>query len=395
MAGGKYDCIVVGAGPAGISALEELSRVGARVLLIERQKLPRHKLCGGAISGACEKALQKDITPVVEDAIMTVLLSYGKGPPLECHAGQQPFAKLVTRDNFDALLLEDVRAHGCEVREDTKLVTLEENSAGVRVGTSKGKLEADILLGADGANGITARYVLADRRRSRKPGMGLQAEVFPRGSVLEGFRGKALVRYGLPIRGYGWLFPKRDHLSVGVGTFSGDHARLPEAFRKFLEVLGLAQLPMSRPHGHPIPLTDGGTPLWRGRILLAGDAAGLVDPLSGEGVLHAITSGKTAAQYICQALDTGKVEFSGYHEAMQKGLIRFLETARGLSDHFYRYPGLFHRLFKRNPSLLSAYFRAVRGDGSYKELVETLRKEFALARFLPGLNLSVPRPPDP
>src|SRR5690606_25552317 len=171
---------------------------------------------------------------------------------------------------------------------------------------------------------------------------------------------------GDPPWGYGWVFPKARHLSVGVGTLRPGNARLPERFQAFLAALGLEGNP-KKVSGHPIPLPSSGR-LSVPRVLLAGDAAGLADPLSGEGIAHAIRSGKLAAEAAIGALGTGDFRFLDYNGAIHSHILIELRAAERVARVFHRMPRLFFTLLERSPDTLSHYFKIVQGKATYRQL---------------------------
>ena len=136
-------------------------------------------------------------------------------------------------------------------------------------------------------------------RRRRLLTAAIEAEVTPDAETWERYAGKALFDLGALPFGYLWVFAKKEHLSVGIAQFSGKYAPLRQTLLREMAHLGI-DLTGARLHGHTLPLYQGAEPRGTARTLLVGDAAGLVDPLSGEGIRHAIASGKIAAQAILE-----------------------------------------------------------------------------------------------
>ena len=238
--------------------------------------------------------------------------------------------------------------------------------------TSRGAFRATVVVGADGANSRVAKAIgLFNHDR----GVAIEAEVTPTPSLLESYRDKVYVSYADPAWGYGWIFPKKERLSVGVGTFSKSRRDVKEAFHRFLHARGLTDLPM-QVYGHPIPTGGSPRPIASDRVLLAGDAAGLNDPLSGEGIAHAIGSGKVAARHVITALSTGDFAFRRYQEEIDKGVVADLGRARWIAHKLYAFPRLFYWLFTKSPPTLELYFRLVRGEVGYTDVTRHLQEEF-------------------
>lgn len=312
-----------------------------------------------------------DWSHTIEAALHHVELSCRLGPPLRLGA-DKPYAHFVQRARFDNLLLEKAIEAGGEVRQGALVKEIEVHGEYVEVQTSHGTFRSSVLVGADGANSVVARSLnLFDKQR----GIAIDAEVYVPDAVYRRFQDTVYLSYGDPVGGYGWVFPKGDHLSVGVGTFYSKREPLQEPLDRLLAHLDLAEYRIEK-FGHPIP--DGGRPrtIHTQRALLVGDAAGLNDPLSGEGIAHAVSSGAIAATHISSALGTGDFSFDAYQRHIDREIRSELRRAAWIAHKMYRYPRIFHWLFQRNPDTVALYFRLVAGEIGYVELVDHLRKQF-------------------
>ena len=221
----RFDAIVVGAGPAGSTAAYRLSGAGARVLLLDRERFPRDKPCGGGLTYRAVRQLPVRVDAVVEDVVDRFELGFRYGPRFE-RGGEGPLVLMTQRRRLDAHLAEHAAEAGADFRDGVRATALElaETDATVRFdGTSA---VAPVVIGADGVNGLTARALeLGVRRRY---GVALEGNVSYAHAHEERWRGRAVVELGAVPGGYAWVFPKGDHVNVGVGGWESEGPRLRE-----------------------------------------------------------------------------------------------------------------------------------------------------------------------
>jgi flavin-dependent dehydrogenase len=169
---------------------------------------------------------------------------------------------------------------------------------------------------------------------------------------------------GIP-GGYGWLFPKGDHVNVGVGGWQYLAGTLRERLRRLCDFYGLNDGLIYGLRGHHLPVRRAGSPIARGRVALAGDAAGLVDPLSGEGIYAAIYSGREVAGAVSRLLSGEIGSLSSYADVIDRELMPDLEASRRFQDCFYLVPGLYVGLLRRSDRIWGLLARLIRGEQSY------------------------------
>lgn len=367
----RFECIVVGAGPAGSTALRRLAQLGVKACAVDKAAFPRYKPCGGAISALTSRELDFQWEDLIEASLHRVDLSFRHNEPLRCES-DAPFAHFVMRDRFDHRLLEKAIEAGGQFIPEAGVTGIEPNDDGVIVRTNKGAFQADVVIGADGANGPTARAVGLFRSDR---GIAVEAEIDAPSEVLARYQDRVYISYAEPPWGYGWVFPKKDRLSVGVGTFSHRRRAIKDAFEHFLQATQLDGLPMEV-YGHPIPTGGDPRPIYTGRVVLTGDAAALNDPLSGEGIAHAVLSGKIAANHVVKAMEQGQFDFSDYQEEIQRRIVDELGRAASIAEKLYTFPRLFYWLFTKSPGTLELYFRLVRGELRYEDLSTELQRVF-------------------
>lgn len=387
-----YDALIVGAGPAGCAAAFDLARAGRRVLLLEKRSFPRHKACACGLTRKTLKALRYAVDPVLERSCRDVVLQEAgpafltgrrtadKSCEVRVHL-RTPFCAMAVRERFDAFCLKRTLAEGLparrpELRKIEGIVALRELDTHIELeitlpdGTTE-TLQANVLIGADGSNGQTRRLaagIAADGKTWATAAL-LPAEPawYARGFALE-----ATVPYrALPAKlpagdapldlvfdfapiagGYGWLFPKGDHINIGVGGFvpqtgnsiaeaaegmvyeTVSRALLNDYTRSKLGV-DLAALPQAHVTGQHLGL-GGHAYVPHGRILLTGDAAGLVDPLTGEGIHSAIVSGQAAAAAVIEGADAAG--FAAAYLRHLQPLQATLAFSHRAARSFYREP---------------------------------------------------------
>jgi flavin-dependent dehydrogenase len=244
-----------------------------------------------------------------------------------------------------------------------------ETGDSVRVAVGGRQVTAHYLVGADGALSGVARS-LGLRPQPRMGGtLELEVPLDGREDLQIAYGSRAIFSLGTLPGGYAWVFPKGDHLSVGVGRFRPGRVDLRGALQREMERLGIA-LGGLRPVGHPIPCYQA-RPwlLWRVRpqeklstlrCLLVGDAAGLVDPLLGEGIRYAIASARLAARAIA------KDDLSGYERAIWKEIGHNLATAALTANLFYRWSRRCYQLGVRNPVIVRQFVDLLTERVSYQ-----------------------------
>jgi geranylgeranyl reductase family protein len=291
----RFDAVVVGAGPAGSATAIHLARGGARVLLVDRARFPRDKPCGGGLTGRALRSAPCDVGPVVERDVDRFVVRVGFRRKAERRA-DSTVIRMTRRRRLDLHLVEQAAAAGVDFRDGTRVgeIALEEDGVTAVVGSAS--VRAPYLVGADGANGVVARGIGLGEGIVRN--VALEGNV-PWGPLDPGsYTGSAWIELGTVPGGYGWVFPKGDHANLGVGGSLGEGPRLRAHLDRLARAHGVEPSSLEDVRGHRIPMRRLGTPAARGRVLLVGDAAGLVDPLSGDGIYEAFVSGRLAAEAI-------------------------------------------------------------------------------------------------
>ena len=296
----KYDVAIIGTGPAGGMAAWALSKTGLRTVILEKEALPRHKPCGGAIAGSAGNLFEYDINPVIENRVGSIKQLYDFDRP---HFSPSPGSPvlLVNRTDFDAYLVRQSlqSANGAIIlREGFQVTGIEENDNHIVIyGKGAEPVIADYLIGADGATGKTADCLGLNRDRLNAIAIDAEVEVTTETYARES--GQMTFNYFCVPCGYGWIFPKKNNLlSCGIGVWDG-RINMKKAMSAFLEnSFSPGAIIAMTWFGHPIPIYAGHRRIASKRTCLVGDAASLVDPVIGEGIQYALKSGMVAAAVI-------------------------------------------------------------------------------------------------
>lgn len=379
----EFEVAVVGAGPAGATVARELATSGIQTVLIERAQLPRYKSCAGGIPIRTARILPFPIDGVVEDTIAAIQVSHRGRGRFE-KTDQTPFAAMVMRDRFDKLLVDHAIDAGAELVDACPVREIRRVDGGFQLQTAAGALRARLLVGADGANSIVAR--------STRLGAGLteacalEAEIAAPTETLLRWRGRVNVDFGYQPSGYGWVFPKGRLLSVGLVRPLSLARRLHQELNQYLDSLDLAGAPVERIAGHKVLFRRAHEPIAGPGALLTGDAAGLVDEFTEEGIYYAIRSGQIAARVLCRQLESRHSWLGAYERAVDRELMPELRAARTIGRLFYgvlsRMPQAMLQLSERVDYLWRAFFRVQHGESSYADELNRARVISPLARWL-------------
>lgn len=343
-----FDVAIVGTGPAGGIAALSLAGSGLKVALIEKEKLPRPKACGGLMPAAVSRLLGESILDDAENRIDRLSYTNNYQEPVIKKLPQKGLI-LVDRARFDMALVDNALevGHGNVCLVDGYSVnTVEENARGIVLHSKGGQtaIRADFLIAADGAASKTARCLHLNPSRQLAP--AIDAELVVTSQQYENFAGSIFFDYFCLPGGYGWIFPKANGtLSCGVGSWAGARgirSHLDEYLRRNLKQ---GQIKSTSYRGHPIPIFSGDFRVCSERTCLAGDAASLADPTSGEGIRFALLSGKLAADTVAKAAE-GNGNCKPYSDRLATMLDRSLmQTLRFASLPFRQAPDLYYRRF--------------------------------------------------
>ncbi len=374
MKAGRRDVIVVGAGPAGSTAARKLALAGCDVLLLERYDLDRRKSCAGGISPRAVRALDFPIDSVVEHSVGAYTFSY-RAQSFYPAGTMDVNIRMVRRSRFDRLLAEKAAEAGAEVRPQSPADEIREDENGVTV-LSKGKWHpAAALVGADGATGVVARSL--GLARGVRLGAAVEGEVRVPLSQLREAQSSILFDMGALPRGYRWVFPKGDHLNVGSCTTQpkvrGVKASCLELLDRNPLLRGYSDLSMT---GAPLPYLAAPCSLNSRRAVVCGDAAGLVDPLTAEGIQHAVETGNLAAERVEGFLRRGE-SLDRYTERVLETAFAELAVAEKFARLMQRHPYVCFRVGVRNRRVSALLADVASGRKSYPAIYDEIKRKFS------------------
>jgi geranylgeranyl reductase family protein len=371
-----FDCIIVGAGPAGGSAAYHLAKQGRSVLILEKDALPRYKPCGGGVSPSIAQWFDFDFSPAISCRTNTLRYTWNLEDPVDVTLeGQEPIW-MVRRDIFDHFLVQQAQKQGAELRDNTAVTSIEFKVDRWHVNTAHGSVEAKYLIAADGAKGNMAKWLgFKDRKRRLAGALEVDATNNDVSNVIN-------LEFGLVKNGYIWNFPKADGYSIGIGTFRGGES---QDFKKILDGYSQGAFGIDinnfKQYGHPLCVWDGDQKLHTQNALLAGEAACVVDPMTAEGIRPSILSGIKAAGAIHQALSGTSNALEKYSEEMATEWGTEMKWAQRLAGAFYQFPKVSYKAAVKRPGGSIMMAKILAGELSYSDIAGKAIKKLGGSMF--------------
>ncbi len=364
-----YDAVVVGAGPAGATAARLLSRKGLKVLLIEKKKLPRPKLCAGAVSLRADKYLPPDWENAVLNTVYGGNLGW-RGERYVKARSPQPVVKIVDRASFDLYLTLKAQDEGTEVHQGETFLNFRSPYGDcIEVETDRGTYKAKYLVGADGALSRTLKVY----GYGRKPVPVVEAIVeAPIGDMDEVFIDIGLVKWG-----YGWVFPHGENrVSVGLASLKGEVKNLRDLLKEYIgshPLLKGGKLLSLK--GWFIPTSKGSLIKGEGRLFFLGDASGATDAVLGEGIYYAVRQAHIFADCVSENWEETRRCYGKHLKTLEREfLFAYLTGAIA-----YNFQGLLFKELRKED--LYEFFQFLRGEKNFKDIFL-----YGVKRFISALS---------
>ncbi|MEO1590432.1 MAG: geranylgeranyl reductase family protein [Cyanobacteria bacterium J06632_22] len=375
-----FDCIIIGAGPAGATAAYHLARCDRRVLLLEKAKLPRYKPCTGAVSPSVVQWLPVDFSPAIDFKTRRVRYTWKLADAVEAELETEPIW-MVQRSVFDAFLVEQAASQGAAVQDGTPVIGISKTDQGWQVMLPNGAQTARYLIAADGAVGSTAAWLGFKTLKARQATV-LEVPVTtspPPSAVYPAIN----FEFGLVKQGCAWSFPKQGGVALGVTRFVGGDLNQPQQLLSdYATALGL-DASQGTFYRHPLQLWQGRRALHTHQALLVGEAAGLVDPLAAEGIRPAMYSGTRAAEAIDRALAGASDALATYTETIHTEWETDIQWAQRIASVFFRVPNIGYQVGIKRPSATKRLGQILAGEVRYVDIANRVIRRMSTG-LLPG-----------
>ena len=364
---GNLDAIVVGSGPAGSRAAERLARAGARVVVVEKHRIPRYKTCGGGVVGRAFHWAQAAVTASEESRAHRARLTFSDMPGAYHLQDDRPLVHLVMRDRLDQELLLQAQRSGAHLLEECSVSGAQRLGAYWHLDTSCGALRAPGVIAADGVNSRMARAAGWPAVSRLAP--ALEWEITVDDASMRRIANEVRFDFISALRGYAWVFPKRQGLSVGVLSTRRGARDLSATLMQYLKDRHLQPRHIAK-HAWMIPLQPRAATLAQNGVFLVGDAAGLVDPVTCEGISAALWSGDLAGRCLQESQLNPQAALALYQKELQADLLVELRWARRLARVLYGPRWLRQFLFDRFGTVLcEAMGSVISGRHTYRSLL--------------------------
>lgn len=335
----KYDALIIGAGPSGMSAAISLQKAGITNVVLEKKEFPRKKTCGGLVTLKTLKALEELLGMQGSDLVSAVFCDsgdtvelYHKYEPLTRSQTAVPFY-FVKRESFDNFLVDRYRGMKGTLYENTGNYSIDFSDKSVRLENGD-ELGFDHLIAADGALSSTGTLLGYPKTH---PGFCVES-FLPKSDLVKkaGYSGELRIHLGMVEKGYAWVFPSGDEVCVGLGGVYSDKTDYIRELKSFLGQMGVTGSKYKIrgafvPYGEVVDQRKG-----RDDVALVGDAGGFVDPIYGEGLYFAVRSGCEAAGALVsykERPETGS--FKSFFSDNMKPYVKLIKQGRKLQKYFF------------------------------------------------------------
>ena len=389
-----YDIIIAGGGPAGAVAAERAAQKGLSVLVLEKETYPRDKTCGGGVSQKALDAIQGINKELIECEIFRARIFM---PDYQSFTGEldDRIAITVMRRDFDHWLINRAKDSGAQVHDNEPVKDIKFSKDYVEVVTPENGYQARMIVGSDGVNSVVARKSGIRTRWGSDISLCLETEVeLDDALIAECVEAGTLEFYFRGPGSYGWVFPKRGRLSVGLGGPIPQMRGSREMFISFVKDISLQKKinlmdRITRINSNLIPLGGVNRTIHDERVILTGDAAGFVDPFLAEGLYYAIKSGEIAADIAALAVENNNFsrEFlAGYVTKCDDAFGSDLKAARRFAKFAYGNIDRSLKILRSDKQMFLKYLETVRGDMTYADFNKwcVLRSPVTFLKLISG-----------
>ena len=375
-----YDVAIIGSGPSGASAAFRLGQLGLKCVIIEKEKLPRYKTCGGGFVFRGRKNMPFDISDVVEREFDSVDIYFDSQKLFFKTHRKKPIVTMIMRDAFDNLIVREAQKSGVFLLQGEALTDIQLGEI-AQLQTSNQLIQSRFVIAADGALSPTAKLAGWPETRMMCPALEYELEVSD--EDFERLATSARFDIDAVPMGYGWCFPKKNHLSIGVGNFMKKNGKvnLKKHYQSYLKSINIKEIKKSSAHGFIIPVSPRRDGFVKQNIFLIGDAAGFADPLTAEGISNSIYSGILAAEAIVSSEMNLKTAANNYNQFLNSKLLPELSTGAQLAQLFYEQKKLRNLILKRYGQRAAEIMTDIfMGERSYpKDYKKSIKKRFKKA----------------
>ncbi len=376
-----FDAVVIGGGPAGSAAAYTLAARNLRTCLIDKSDFPREKLCGGLVTERSKDTFESVFSRKWDEQLFVSTKS------IAFYAGNKHLGSPTTTENtlyftmrreFDAYLLKLAREAGATAKLNTRVTNLDIKNDKIELEGGE-VVKYRYLIGADGVNSQVAKELFGASFDQDKIGFGLEVEV-PRESLPDQPQ-LAEIDFSATDWGYGWIFPKKRTFTIGVGGLQKQNPDIKSRLSEYLLLKGL-DIANYKVKGQFIPFGDFRKSPGINNVLLCGDAAGLVDPITGEGIAYAMQSGYAAGNAIYQASSSNQFgEVLGIYLKSYAKITEQIKQARRW--RYLIFPKIVQRPFRwafaDAGTLRRGYLQILAGKLSYNDLYKLFIVQVAKA----------------
>ncbi|MDB9527730.1 geranylgeranyl reductase family protein [Oscillatoria sp. CS-180] len=373
-----FDCIIVGAGPAGSSTAYHLAQKGCSVLVLDKSSFPRYKSCTGALSPLVAQwfDFDFDFDPAIDRKLRRIRYTWKLGDEIASELQTQDPIWIVKRDWFDAFMVQQAIAQGITFQDNTTVTGVDFSNSHWTVRTPQETFQSHYLVAADGAEGPLAEWLGFSTPKLR------QGAVFQIPTELPGEDAALNFEFGLLKNGCLWCFPQSQGYIMGGITFLGrNQPDYNSIFATYANSFG-ADSQLGQIYRHPLKLWDGNRALHTQQAVLVGEAGAIVDPLSAEGLRPGMYSGMKAAEAIHAALQGEADALASYTAAMHEWGNN-IQWAQRIASVFFRVPGIGYRVGIKRPTMTTRMGQLLAGEIQYSDIANRVLKRLSTG-FLPG-----------